>query len=305
MNTEWLSSNIAIFPQLAINSLITGSIYALASSGLALTYGVTRVLNFAHGHLMMLGAYIFYGFFVLLEFPLITAIPSTLFVLIILGASTYISFIKPFASINPLLPFVTTLSLAAILEAICSLIFGVNVKSLPSYELSDSWSFLSVYISPLQVIIIVLSISLLILLAIVIHFSKYGRGLRAVASNHYAAHALGIKGDRILLLSFISGVSLAGIAGILIGFETNLQPTMGNIYTIKAFAAMILGGLGNIWGTVLGAYLLGFIENFAIGLDFAGYSLPAGYRDAFAFFLILILLMLRPQGILGKKERVT
>ncbi|RIK99786.1 MAG: branched-chain amino acid ABC transporter permease, partial [Proteobacteria bacterium] len=84
---------------------------------------------------------------------------------------------------------------------------------------------------------------------------------------------------------------------VMVGYETNLQPTMGNAYTIKAFAAMILGGLGNIWGTIAGSYILGLVENLSIGLDFGGYSLPAGYKDAFAFVIILLVLLFKPEGI--------
>lgn len=303
MLPDWISSNLAIFPQLVVNSLITGSIYALASSGLALTYGITKVLNFAHGHLMMLGAYVFFGAYISLGLPFLGALILTTLVLVLIAALTYWTFIRPFANINPLLPFVTTLALSAILEASVSLIFGVNVLSFETSSLPQSWSWQSIYISPLQLIIIIVSILLLCLLGAVIHWSKFGRSVRALSSQPFAAQALGLNNNILLLGSFIGGVLLAGIAGILIGYETNLQPTMGNVFTIKAFAAMILGGLGNIWGTILGAYILGFVENFAIGLDYAGYSLPAGYRDAFAFFLILLTLLFRPQGLLGSKER--
>ena len=89
----------------------------------------------------------------------------------------------------------------------------------------------------------------------------------------------------------------------MVGYETNLQPTMGGAYTIKAFATMILGGLGNLWGTVLGAYILGLVENLSIGLDFGGYSIPAGYKDAFAFSIILVVLLFKPQGLFRTRTR--
>jgi branched-chain amino acid transport system permease protein len=98
---------------------------------------------------------------------------------------------------------------------------------------------------------------------------------------------------------------LGAYAGVLVGYETNIQPTMGGSYTMKAFAAMILGGLGNVWGTIAGAYILGLVENLSIGLDFGGYSLPAGYKDAFAFAIILVVLLCRPQGLFGAKARIT
>lgn len=303
MTPEWLESNLAILPQLLVNSVITGSIYALASCGLALTYGITHVLNFAHGHLMMVGAYCFLGFFSILGFTFFPAILFSLLALVAIGAISYLVFVRPFEDLNPLLPFVTTLSLGAILEAGVSLIFGVNVRSFSSGDFATSWSLGSIYITPLQVLIIALALLLLVSLAILVHVSRWGRTIRALSSKHFSAESLGINRKRYLVCSFVLGVVLAGIAGVLIGFETNLQPTMGSSYTIKAFAAMILGGLGNIWGTVLGAYLLGFVENFAIGIDFAGFSLPAGYRDAFAFLLILATLLFRPQGLLGFKAR--
>lgn len=101
------------------------------------------------------------------------------------------------------------------------------------------------------------------------------------------------------------GTLIAAYAGILIGYEMNLQPTMGNAYTIKAFAAMILGGLGNIWGTIAGSYILGLVENLSIGLEFGGYSIPAGYKDAFAFAVILLVLLFKPLGLFNSEARRT
>ena len=124
-----------------------------------------------------------------------------------------------------------------------------------------------------------------------------------MAENPEAGEALGISRRWMSYGVFISSVLLAAYAGIMVGFETNMQPTMGGAYTIKAFAAMILGGFGNLWGSVIGSYILGFIENFAIGLDFGGYSIPAGYKDAFAFTIILVILLLKPEGLFGKRAR--
>ena len=117
--------------------------------------------------------------------------------------------------------------------------------------------------------------------------------------------ALGISKLKVSYAVFIAGTLLAAFAGVMVGFETNMQPTMGNSFTIKAFSAMILGGLGNIWGTVAGSYLLGLVENLSIGLDFWGYSIPAGYKDAFAFVIILLVLLFRPQGLFRTASRVS
>ncbi len=292
-----------ILPQLFFNSLITGSIYALTSAGLALTFALTRVLNFAHGHIMMSGAYIFFLFHVQLEHSALVAACEAALSMSLLGAVSLLTFIIPFLSASALLPFVTTIALGSILEAATSMVFGVNVRSFPTDSASTSIECAGVFITPVQLLIIASAAVIFLILGLVMHRAPVGRAIRAVSDNTAAAASLGIPDRRVLFGVFIVSVLLAGYAGILVGYETNIQPTMGGSYSIKSFAAMLLGGLGSIWGTVLGALILGFIENLSVGLDFGGYSLPAGYKDAFAFAIILLVLLVRPQGLLGTKAR--
>lgn len=294
---------VDILPQLIVNALITGSIYALASAGLALAYGLHRILNFAHGHFMMVGAYVFLWGTTYLGF---STIPS---ILIVLAFSFVFSqlflkiFIVPFFQYSTLLPFVTTLALSIILESVISMTFGVNVRSLGGGNYIESIQIGSVFITGLQIWIIIIAIVTLSSLAIVVHATALGRRMRAISQDSFAAQALGINNFAVMRGVFFYITLVASLAGILVGFETNLSPTMGSAYTIKAFAAMLLGGLGNIWGAIFGSYLLGLIENLSIGLDFGGYSIPAGYKDAFAFFTILILLLFRPQGLFARAGR--
>ena len=292
-----------ILPQLLVNSLITGSIYALAASGLCLSFAMLKVLNFAHGHMMMLGAYMYLMFALDLEQSFIVASVLAALAMALVGALTLTIFVNPFVRFSPLLPFVTTLALASIVEAIVSMVFGVNVRSLSTGDELASWEFSGVFVTPIQILIIISAVAILTAMAVVIHLTGLGRRIRALAENSRASQTLGIQARRINFGVFIIGTILAAYAGVLVGYETNLQPTMGNAYTIKAFAAMILGGLGSVWGTVIGAYILGFVENMAIGLDFGGYSLPAGYKDAFAFIIILCVLLVRPQGLFGSRTR--
>lgn len=294
---------IDIVPQLLVNSLITGSIYALAAAGLSLSFALLRILNFAHGHLMMVGAYVYLLFSVEKGWGVCAALVVTMFIMAIIGAFTVQVFVNPFVRFSTLLPFVTTLAFASMLEAIVSIAFGVNVRSLSVGDAFTSWEVAGVFITPIQVVIIVSSLLILGAMATVIRGTSFGRQLRALSENGAAAQAMGIKVRLVNLSVFIVCTLLAAYAGVLVGFETNLQPTMGSSYTIKAFAAMILGGLGSIWGTVVGSYILGIVENFAIGLDFWGYSLPAGYKDAFAFVIILLILLVRPQGLFGSARR--
>lgn len=304
--------DFSLFPQLIVNSLITGSLYALVSAGLSLNYGLLRVLNFAHGHMMMVGAYAFYFFSIQYGVDqqqgveqggsLLSASIGTLVVAALLAAFTLLIFIRPFTKYSYQLTLVTTLALGTILESLVSLIFGVNVKSLMGYS-GDSIEFASVYITPVQIGIILSAFIVLGAVAYLVHGTAVGRMIRAVRESPSAAESLGISERKVTGGVFLLATVLACFAGVMVGIETNLQPTMGNAYTMKAFAAMILGGLGNVWGTVFGAYLLGFIENFSIGLDFWGVSLPTGYKDAFAFVIILLVLLIRPQGLFGSKAR--
>lgn len=294
-----------ILPQLLVNSLIAGSIYALASSGLSLTYGLLRILNFAHGHIMMVGAYLFYWASAELGLGLLASAVVTIIGTLLIAVLTLNVFVMPFTRFSFFLAFVTTLAFSIMLESVISMVFGVNVKSLTTGVDISSYEIAGIFITPIQIIIIVSAIGLLSILAFVIHSTSFGRRIRAVSEFRSGAEAMGISTSKISYTVFIVGCLLAAYAGVLVGYETNLQPTMGNSYTIKAFAAMILGGLGNIWGTVAGSYLLGLVENLSIGLDFGSYSIPAGYKDAFAFVIILFVLLFRPQGLFNTKGRVS
>ncbi|MCB0358498.1 MAG: branched-chain amino acid ABC transporter permease, partial [Bdellovibrionales bacterium] len=277
--------------------------YALASSGLALTYGLLRVLNFAQGHLMMLGAYVFFLFSARFGLPFPASVGMTAAVVLVVSTLMFRVFILPFAKIDSLLTLVATLALATMLEAVVALLFGVDVKTLATSTSFTSYHYGSVYITPIQLVIIGSAVVLLSAVACVIHATPLGRRIRALAEHPHAAEAIGVSRGRVSYGVFLLGAALSAYAGVLVGYESSMEPTMGVGYTVKAFAAMILGGLGNIWGAIIGSYLLGLIENLSIGLDFGGWSVPAGYKDAFAFSVILLMLLFRPQGLFGERTR--
>lgn len=303
VNSLTIHPMLDILPQLLTNALITGSIYALASSGLALTYGVLRILNFAHGHIMMTGAYVFYFFAVQQQIPVAESSILASLCVTFLGVVVLSVFILPFARGNSLLPLVTTIALGSILEALVSMQFGVSVRALPLSDAGQSLELAGVFITPLQLIIIASAVIIFSLLGFAVHSTALGRAVRALAEHPQAAQALGVSRASVVFGVFTVSMLLAAYAGVLVGYETNLQPTMGGSYSLKAFAAMILGGLGNMWGTVAGAFILGLVENLSIGLDLGDYSLPAGYKDAFAYVIILCVLLFRPQGLFGARER--
>lgn len=272
-------------------------------------YGLLHVLNFSHGQILTIGAYAFYaicveqysGSFELV--PLLATGLGCLTVLLIVSFISLKAFILPFQSYSTLLPFVATLALGTIIESVISMGFGVNVKSLTTGHETQSISILSALVTPYQIIIIVSAFVILAIVATIIHSTPLGRKIRAISQNSYAASSIGISQKGVSYFIFAISTVIAGYAGILAGITTNVQPTMGNAYTIKAFAAMVLGGLGNVWGTMIGSYLLGFIENLSLGIDIGGYSLPSGYKDAFAFLIILLVLLVKPDGLFNFKSR--
>ena len=317
--------------QLLANSMITGSIYGLCTIGLSLSMGQLKIMNFAHGHQIMLGGYLFYFFFNMFHFGFATSLFGAIALGIIIGILIFTVLIKPFLSIHPLLTLVSTLALGSILESIVSIIFGVDVKSL---NLSDnkatiflseiqninltSYNLGEIYLTNLQILIITIALIILPATSYLMHSTSLGRKIRALSIDAQSAQSLGIEKDRTILFVLALSSVLTTISGILIGLETNLQPTMGDTYTIKAFAILVVGGISNLWGAFIAAFLLGIIENFSIGLDLADLtsllglketfpnltgSLPSGYKDAFAYVLILIILLFKPNGLFSKKQR--
>ncbi len=294
-----------IIIQLLANSLITGSMYALAAFGLALSYGIMRLLNFAHGHFLMVGAYLYYLASIEWGYNVFTSLLFSLLGISLVAILTLRTFIFPFLGESFVLIFVTTLSLGTIFESLISMIFGVNVKSLNQGSISESINVFGAYLTHFQIFTVATAITLLSLAAIFVHYTVIGRQLRGVIEGQHISESLGINSRGIYYLGFMLSIILTAIAGIMIGYETNVSPTMGGVYTIKAFAAMILGGLGNLWGTIVGSYILAGVENFAVGLDFGKWSIPAGYKDAFSFVVIILMLLFKPTGLFGKKIRTT
>lgn len=250
----------------------------------------------------MLGAYLFLLSHNILALPFPAAISLTLLCICTFALLAHTIFIQPFITYSSLLPLVSTLALGTIIESLVAIFFGVNVKSLETTSV-ESYQIASVYITPTQIFIVASAIITLSLLALTIHHTSIGRKIRAVAEHPHAAESIGINNALISKGGFVLSAVLAAFSGILIGYETNLQPTMGGSYTIKAFAVMVLGGLGNIWGVLIGSIVLGLVENLSIGIDFGNWSLPAGYKDAFAFCFILLMLLFRPQGLTTQARR--
>jgi branched-chain amino acid transport system permease protein len=276
--------------QLFANGIISGSCYALVAAGLALSYALLKVLNFAHGHLIMVSAYTFYYFFSVLNYPIFLSIAITLFISILLGFIALFIFIKPFLNLNSYLPLVATISLSVIVEGIISLLFGVDTKSI---IISRKYHNIGpIIVSSLQISIVIYTIISFALLGYLIKYTAFGRSIKCLRENRYSALSLGINERLIILFVFFISILVSSLGGVLISAETNLSPYMANTYTIKAFACMIIGGIGNLWGTIYAGIFLGILENISLGIDFKGYHLTSAYKDVFAYILILLTLIL-------------
>jgi branched-chain amino acid transport system permease protein len=279
-----------------MNSLIIGSIYALVAAGFSLIYKANKFFHFAHGSVVTFSGYMFYLAFSSLNLGLVF---SSIFALVLAGAlgwgfyeGVYLPIQKRGASKAILL--IVSVGLMILIENLILLFFGANVKVLKigSYE---SLNILGAIVTPLQLVIIGVSVILFLILYYIINKTKIGRDLRAVSDSKELSSIVGINSRRVLNFSFIIGSFIAGIGGILIGMEQNLTPTMGMILGIKGFTGAVIGGMASVPAAVLGSYILGIVENFGI------WYLPSGYKDAIAFILLFLFLLLKPEGLFGKK----
>ena len=191
---------------------------------------------------------------------------------------------------------ISSFALLILLEALILIFFGADVKTLGFLKVAKGLPFLGAVITPLQIVIILGSLALLGLFLFFMRKTKLGKAMRAVSDNKNVAEVVGISAKKIYNWTFIIGSAIAGVAAILIGLEQNLEPMMGTNLMIKGFTGAVIGGIGSVPGAVLGSFLLGFAENFGI------WFLPSGYKDAIAFVILFLFLLLRPNGILGIKK---
>jgi branched-subunit amino acid ABC-type transport system permease component len=284
--------------QLLINGLIAGAIYALVASGFSVIYSVCKFVHFAHGAVITLSGYFLYFLFSKLGLnfwpSMILSIIFASFLGFFIDQIIYKQLRKRKASNTILL--MASVALLIFFESLILLLFGADVKTIGYIKISKGIEIFNAIITPLQIVIIIVSIILLILLFLFMKKTKLGKAMRAVADNKDVAEVVGISAEKIYSWSFIIGSAIAGIAGILVGLEQNLEPTMGTNLMIKGFTAAIIGGIYSVPGSILGSFLLGLVENFGI------WFLPSGYKDAIAFIILFIFLLFRPQGILGIKK---
>lgn len=285
-----------ILPQLLVNGLIAGAIYSLAALGLNLIFGILGFVNFAYGDMIMVGSYLFFIFLVMFEMhwaaAALLAIISLTIVSFIIERLTF----RPVRDQNPITALIISVGVGFALRSIIELIFKGNLRTYttkidPGHEIFGGLA----RITDNQLMIIFTSIICMILLFLFLQKTKTGKAIRAVSDNREVSEIIGINVNKHILIVFTLSAILACVAGILLGYENYLQPTRGVTVGIKAFSAIILGGVGSLPGALAGGFVIGFAENLLPGLDIV----DTGYKDSIAFFILILVMLIRPRGIFG------
>ncbi len=284
--------------QQIVNGLTIGGIYALVAVGFTLVYGVLRLLNFAHKGIFTWGAYLCLAF-ILMGIPFYLAMVMAMVGTALMGfVSDYFAF-KPLRKAPRLSALISAIGLYLVLENVARLIWGATPRVYPRAAV-PTWLRQVVIAEPvritgLMVFIWVVTLVMVVGLWILVNRTKIGKAMRAVAQDMTAASLMGINVNRVVHFTFALGGFLGGAAGVLLGLQFVIHPAMGFLAGIKAFAACVLGGIGNVWGAVLGGFIIGAGETLG-----AGY-IHSGYRDAIAYALMVAIIILRPSGLLGAK----
>jgi branched-chain amino acid transport system permease protein len=282
------------FSQQALNALQLGSVYALIALGYTMVYGILTMINFAHGDLFMVGAFACFVAAVLLKLPFVPTLLFSMAAVALLGVTIERLAYKPLRQAPRVSAIITALGVGIFLENFI-LALDPYPEHIPPLIPTVIWNLGGVSISSLQVLIILLSIGLMLLLDFIVRRTMVGMAMRAISWDKAIVPLMGVPVNLVISLTFAIGTSLAGAAGTMYGLAFPvIDPYMGILIGWKAFIAAVVGGIGNIRGAMIGGFLLGAVEIFV-----AGYG-KSTYRDFVAFALLLILLVIRPYGILGK-----
>ena len=295
---------MAEFLQQLINGLSVGAIYALIALGYTMVYGVLRFINFAHSEVFMVGAFVgYYADLGLrkLAFPtgtigggllvLVTAMAVCATLGVVIEKLAY----KPLRGRSTLTVLITAIGVSLLLQNTGQKVFGANPKAFPQLFPATQIQFAGLTVSSNQIIVLVVTIVLLGALYWIVHRTRMGTAMRAVSFNPTAASLVGINNDAVISFTFALGSALAGAGGILYAMNyPTVDPLMGTQPGLKAFVAAVLGGIGNLPGAALGAMVIGLVETFVKGSRFSTFA------DAIAFAILILILIFRPAGLLGK-----
>jgi branched-chain amino acid transport system permease protein len=322
---------VETFLQQVINGLTAGSVYAVVALGYTMVYGIIQLINFAHGEVVMIGAMVA---FTIINALAPSGLPPLAVVLIGTGCAVPVCMLvgysmerlayRPLRGAPRLAPLITAIGVSIILQHLALMVWSRNVLAFPQIIESQTYFIGGAAITTVQIAILAICVALMGALALLVYRTPLGTAMRATAQNPQVAGLMGIDVNRVIAATFVIGAALGAVAGVLFGTYYGIaQYTMGSVLGLKAFSAAVLGGIGNIPGAMLGGILLGLVEALGAGYigdytDLCQYGLLAGaidaceggghfilfgsnYQDVFAFVVLILVLVFRPQGLLGER----
>jgi branched-chain amino acid transport system permease protein len=322
---------VDIFLQQVINGLTLGSVYAVVALGYTMVYGIIQLINFAHGEVVMIGA--------MVAFTVITALAGTMppLVVVMIGVGCAVPACmlvgyaverlayRPLRRAPRLAPLISAIGVSIILQYLAVLVWTRNVIAFPQIIQTRSYTVAGASITNVQIAIVLLCVAIMAGLALLVYRTRLGTAMRATAQNPQVAGLMGVDINRVIAATFLIGAGLGAVAGVMVGTYYGIaQYTMGSVLGLKAFAAAVLGGIGNIPGAMLGGVLLGIVEALGAGYigdltDLCRYGWLAqmvsercardghfilfgsNYQDVFAFVVLILVLVFRPSGLLGER----
>ncbi|HEX7724548.1 MAG TPA: branched-chain amino acid ABC transporter permease [Candidatus Paceibacterota bacterium] len=286
-----------ILPQLIVNSIIAGAIYTLVALGFNLIYGTVKFFDLGYGALTAVGGYAVYWLYKLIGVPLYVAVPLGVLTSALIGYVIYRLVYAPLRTrkASNTVMLVGSLGAFTALQAVVAILFTSQFQTLSKNSGAEAvYQIGGGVITQTQLIMLGSGLLIMIVMGLILKFTMFGKAVKAVGDDEEVSKIVGINTPRVIGWIFAIGSGIAGLAGILVGFDTGIEPTMGLSLLLKGVIASIIGGIGNVYGGVLGAFLLGFIENFGI------WKISGEWKDAIAFAVLILFLLFRPQGILRK-----
>ena len=279
-----------------INGLSLGGIYAMIALGYTMVYGIAKMLNFAHGDIIMVGGYVI--FVAMAANNPLLAILAAVIACVVLGVVIEKVAYRPLRGASPLAVLITAIGVSYLLQSLAQIIFGAAPKMVTVYEFG-SVSFMGVTVQVSSLVTLVVTVAVMAVLTLFVKYTRLGRAMIAVSEDRAAAQLMGINVNGIITLTFAIGSSLAALASLFyLLMAPNVFSTMGAMPGIKAFTAAVIGGIGSIPGAMLGGILLGVVESISLKI-----TAIAPYTDAIEFSILILILLVRPTGFLGKKRR--
>ena len=300
-----------ILAQQIFNGLVLGSIYAVVALGYTMVYGILELINFAHGEVTMMGAMVSISVIGLGLAAGVPALPLILLAILaaivacmLLGLGIERFAYRPLRHAPRLAPLITAIGMSILLQNIAMMIWGKQYIPFPPVLPQGEHRILGAHVTDVQIIILITTVLLMLALTLLVKHTRLGRAMRAIAQSQPVAQLMGVNVNRVVAATFAIGSALAAVAGVLVAANYGqAQYYMGFLLGLKAFSAAVLGGIGNIAGAMLGGLLLGLIESLGAGYigKLTGGFLGSNYQDVFAFFVLILVLVFRPSGLLGER----